>query len=342
MTVATGGHVDADVHVAPESLTQLYPYLDEYWRSYVESAGVRLPTLEVEYPAGAPTTGGPPPSTYEQLDERLLAPARPRRVILNCVSLFGAHRHPYYAAALAGAINDWLREQWLDRDDRLRASLVVSADPDDAVAEIERVGDDPRLVQVLLPIRADAPYGSKRYHRLLAAASERGLAVGLHAWGRTVSAPTPNALTHTHMEDYLSNQLIVQTHVLSLISEGAFDRFPDLRVSLLECGFAWLPALLWRFDKDWKGLWLEVPWVKRKPSAYVRERLRATTAPAFLPPDAAHARELLDMLGPELLMYASDHPHDHGPSAAILDAVLDDAERDALLSGTATAFYALA
>ena len=59
--------------------------------------------------------------------------------------------------------------------------------------------------------------------------------------------------------------------MLSLVSEGVFERFPDLRVVLIECGFAWLPLLLWRFDKDWKGVWREVPWLKHRPSEYVAE-----------------------------------------------------------------------
>jgi uncharacterized protein len=335
--------IDTDVHRAPASIEALYPYLAEYWREYVESAGVRLPLLDVAYPPGAPTTGSAPPATYDELREQLLEPAGPRRVILNCVSAFEAHRHPYYAAALATAINDWLRTEWLERDERLLASLVVSSvDPADAVAEIERIGDHPQFVQVLLPVRADAPYGNKRYHPLYAAAAEHGLAIGLHAWGRPASAPTPTAMTFSYMEDYLSNPLIVQSHVLSLISEGVFDRFPTLRVSLVECGFAWLPSLLWRFDKDWKGLWLEVPWVKEKPSSYLRRHFRATTAPAHLPANREEARELMAMIGPDVLMYASDHPHRHGPSIEVLDEVLDEDARRAVRSGNAAEFYGLA
>jgi uncharacterized protein len=149
-------------------------------------------------------------------------------------------------------------------------------------------------------------------------------------------------MTFSYMEDYLSNPLIVQSHVLSLISEGVFDRFPTLRVSLMECGFAWLPSLLWRFDKDWKGLWLEVPWVKEKPSSYLRRHFRATTAPAHLPADREEARELMAMIGPDVLMYASDHPHRHGPSIEVLDEVLDEDARRAVRSGNAAEFYGLA
>ena len=57
---------------------------------------------------------------------------------------------------------------------------------------------------------------------------------------------------------------IFQAQLTSLIAEGAFERFPELRVVLLESGFGWLPPLLWRLDKEWKGLRREIPWVKQR------------------------------------------------------------------------------
>jgi len=347
-----GRAIDWDVHCALESAAALAPYLSEYWQEYIASSGIKIMGLPVAYPPGAPTSAtaaardgaGPVvPSSYDLLKARLLDREDPEVAILSCLTLFEAHRHPYYAAALASAVNDWLRAEWLDRDPRLRAGIAVPiADPDDAVAEIERIGDDPRFVQVLLPVRDDAPYGNKRYHRLLAAAAERDLTVALHAWGRHVSTPAPNGLASTYLEDYLSNQLVVQTHLLSQVSEGVFERFPALRIALLECGFAWLPPLLWRFDKDWKGLWREVPWVKEKPSAYVRRHFRATTAPAHLPPSGDEVRELVEMIGADWLLYASDFPHDHGSSAELLFASLSDGEASAVRRGNAAAFYRLA
>jgi hypothetical protein len=79
--------------------------------------------------------------------------------------------------------------------------------------------------------------------------------VALHAWGRPGKATTPSGFTTTYLEDYLVNQPIAQAQLLSFVSEGVFERFLDLRVMVTECGFAWLPPLLWRFDKDWKGAW---------------------------------------------------------------------------------------
>jgi predicted TIM-barrel fold metal-dependent hydrolase len=178
---------------------------------------------------------------------------------------------------------------------------------------------------------------------LLRAAAERALVVGLHAWGRIGNAPTSSGMTHTYLEDYLANsQIVVQAQVTSLVTEGVFAQLPDLRVTLLECGFSWLPTLLWRFDKDWKGVWREVPWLDAKPSETVRRHLRLTTAPAHLPRDPDQVRQALDLLdaGP-MLLYASDHPHDHGSGGERLLAALTDAERERVLGGNAADWYAL-
>jgi uncharacterized protein len=336
--------IDCDVHCAPPSLAALAPYLSAYWQEYTQTAGIRLIGMATAYPPRAPTSGASAPGDYESLRRSLLDPQSPRFAVLNCLTISEAHRNPYYQAALASALNDWIREEFLDRDERLRASIVLSTvDVDDAVAEVERLGDDRRFVQLLLPIRADVPYGNKRYHRLYAAAEERGLALGLHAWGRAGHSPTTSGYTLSYLEDYVANQVIAQTHVLSLVSEGVFERMPKLRVSLMECGFAWLPSLLWRFDKDWKGVWREVPWVKEHPSAYVRRHVRATTAPAHLPVDRPEAiGELLEMIGPELLVHASDHPHNHGASASALYDLLDETALARVQDGNAAALYGLA
>ena len=204
------------------------------------------------------------------------------------------------------------------------------------------MGDDPRFVQVLLPVRSDLPWGHKINHPIFAAARRAGFQVGLHAWGRAGKAATPSGFTTTYLEDYVGNQPIAQAQVLSFVSEGVFERFPDLRVVLTECGFAWLAPLLWRFDKDWKGVWREVPWLKRRPSEYVVEHFCFTTAPAHLPDDGVAVGQLLEMMdAPGLLAYASDYPHGHGDGMSLLLDQLSEDERRRVLWGNAAALYGL-
>ncbi|EHR50728.1 putative TIM-barrel fold metal-dependent hydrolase [Saccharomonospora marina XMU15] len=352
-TAVTTAAVDTEVHCAPASFADLEPYLDPYWRTYVVESGLSLsPTQGGAYPPQAPTSatasaraaGVFPPRNVEQLRADVLDARGLRAAVLTCTASFPCNRNPYYEAALTSAVNDWLISRWLESDHRLKAGMVVpTLDTDAAVAEIERIGDHPGIVQVLLPVRTDAPWGNRRHRPLLRAAAERGLVVGLHAWGRIANAASSTGLTHSYLEDYLGNsQVVAQAQVTSLVAEGVFTELPDLRVSLLECGFSWLPALLWRFDKDWKGVWREVPWVTAKPSEIVRKHLRLTTLPAHLPRDPAQAREVLDLVDAKsMLLYASDYPHDHGGGHERLAAALTAEETDAIYSTNPAHWYRL-
>lgn len=345
MTTAppTQGAIDADVHVAPASIDALMPYMDDYWRDYLANAGMRLtPNVSGSYPPGSPEA----PGDLDALREQVLDPWGLSHAVLTCLTAFDASRNGYYETALCRAINDWLRAEWLERDERLRAYLTIpTLDPDAAIEEVERVGSHDGFVGVLVPVRGDSRWGNRRFHGLHEAIAAKDLVLAIHAWGRVGSASTMTGFTHTYFEDYLGNsQLVAQAQVLSLVSEGVFDRAPSLRVVLLECGFSWLPPLLWRFDKDWKAVWREVPWVKDRPSEYVRRHFRATTAPAQLPADPGQAAQLSEMLGArDMLMFASDFPHEHGEgNLGTLLEVLDDAGRDAVLGGNAAALYGLA
>jgi uncharacterized protein len=350
VTEPNDAFIDTDVHCAPATIQTLFPFLDGYWRSYVTDANLRLsPTFGGSYPPGAPTSATPaareagtfPPDNVEALAKQVLD-GGPRWALLNCTTSFDISHNPYFEAALTRAVNDWLRTEWLDRDDRLRASMVVpTMDVDAAVAEIDRLGPDRRFVQVLLPVRGqEVRYGNKRFHPLLAAAARHDLVVGLHAWGRISSSPTPTGFAHTYFEDYLSNSQVVQAHVASLIAEGVFTNLPTLRVCLSECGFSWLPSLLWRFDKEWRAVWREVPWLKQAPETHLYRHFRATTEPAHLPPDDEQLAELLAMMrAGEFLMYSSDFPHDHGGNTPRLLAALGETTRARVAFGNAADFY---
>jgi predicted TIM-barrel fold metal-dependent hydrolase len=338
MTVATKV-VDADVHVAPLSVEPLLQHMEPYWADYVANAELRLsPTMNGMYPPAAFTA--PVPSSLVELREGI----GDRTAVLTCLAPFDSSHNVYYEAALCSGVNDWLRTEFLERDPDLRASLVLpTLDVEAAVAEVERLGSHPGFVQALLPIRTETPWGNKRFHPLHDALAKAGLVLGLHAWGRVANAPTASGFTTSYLEDSLSNsQIVAQAHVTSLVSEGVFERTPELEVAFLECGFTWLPFLLWRFDKDWKGVWREVPWVKEPPSAYVLRSMRFTTAPAHLPADPAVLARIPDLMPVgDLLLWASDHPHRHGGPVDPLLEVVGEEAREAILAGNATKLYGL-
>ena len=103
---------------------------------------------------------------------------------------------------------------------------------------------------------------------------------------------------------------IAQAHVISLISEGVLERFPSLKFVFQEMGYAWLPSVMWRLDKEWRSLRSEVPWLKRPPSEYITDHIRLTSQPIEEPPSAAQHLQLLEMMQAEkTLLFASDYPH---------------------------------
>jgi predicted TIM-barrel fold metal-dependent hydrolase len=326
-----GRIVDCDVHCAP-TRNDLYPYLPDLWVEHLQSTRYNEPaSTSLMYPPwNAATRTVRDELTLERLQREALDGVS--YAILQCYYGVESFTHPYLAQALATAVNRWLQEEWLDRDDRLLASAVVTAQyPDLAVEEIERVAQDRRFVQVLLPARAPAGYGSRRYWPILEAAAKHGLAVGIVFGGGTGTPPTPVNWLSSYYEEYATAILNFQSHVISLVMSGIFAEVPELRVTLVEGGWTWLPPLLWRMDQEWKAFQREVPWLQgRPPSWWTRQHFRLTTQPFDAPPNAAQLGQLIEQLGSdELLMLGSDFPHRyrHGNDEVLVALSLEQRER---------------
>jgi predicted TIM-barrel fold metal-dependent hydrolase len=299
-------------------MAALLPYLDEMWREMVVRRG--LDELNsISYPSNAPLTtradwrdaNGRGASTPERLAREAMAPFGTGTAILNC--LYGVQL-PFsedLGAAYARAVNGWIAREWLDRDPRLRASIVVAAQsPELSVAEIERCAADRRFVQVLMLVMGDQPLGKRAYWPIYEAAQRHGLPIGVHAGSSYRHPPTPVGWPSTHTEDYVNQAQAFLSALTSLVTEGVFAKFPNLTVVLLESGWTWLPAHLWRLDKFWKGVRMEVPWVDRPPSEIVRERVRLTLQPVDGPADPAQLGRLLEHMGSEdMLLFSTDYPH---------------------------------
>jgi len=90
-----------------------------------------------------------------------------------------------------------------------------------------------------------------------------------------------------------------------------FNEFPKLKVVLIESGVTWLPSFLWRIDKLWRGLRMEVPWLKRPPSEIVAEHVRLTLQPFDGGGDAETVREMIEQIGTGMMLFSTDYPHWH-------------------------------
>jgi predicted TIM-barrel fold metal-dependent hydrolase len=338
--------IDADLHAFVPSVDALLPYLSDHWREYIRTSAFKG-VVDTAYPPKAPTTlapDAPAPSSLHVVQEQVLDPWNVEVGIVNCAYSVDSLHNPDTAAAMASAVNDWIAAEWLAPEPRLRASLVVPTRvPEMGAREIDRLGDEPGFVQVLLPVRSEALYGHRRYLPIFEAAARHNLVVSLQFGGAPGNPPTGSGWPSYYIEEYVGMAQVFQSQVLSLIVEGVFDRLPNLKVALVEGGWTWLPSLMWRIDKDWKGLRREVPWNTQPPSAYVRDRIRLTLQPIDAPDNPEHLLQVVDAIGSDdVLMFSTDYPHWHfsSPEQA-LPAGLSDARKRKILRDNARAFYAL-
>ena len=141
-------------------------------------------------------------------------------------------------------MNDWQAHEFVDPEPRLRASILVPQDdPDASVKEIEKRAGDWRFAQIQLGSKTSEPLGRRRYWPIFAAAQANDLSIGLHIGGTQSSAPSAGGWPQFYIEDHHVLVHSMQNQAASLILEGVFDAFPNLKVVLIEGGFAWAPQL---------------------------------------------------------------------------------------------------
>jgi predicted TIM-barrel fold metal-dependent hydrolase len=327
--------IDCDVHVAVPSMNALVPYLDDYWRESVTTRGLERHSLNITgQPANAPVFARPdwrpaegaPGTDLGALSKHLDAFGT-KFAVANC--MYGAQvlHHEDMAAALCGAVNEWIAREWLDREPRLRASIVLPIqNPKNCVEEIERRADDKRFVQVLVPVMGEMTLGRRYYWPIYEACERHGLAVGIHAGSSYRYAPTSVGWTSYLFEDYVAQSAAFENQLLSFVAEGVFAKFPALKVVLMESGFAWLPPFLWRANKTWRGVRAETPWVKRSPGEIVREHVRITLQPVDEPPNREQLERTIEQIGSDsVLLFSTDFPHWHFDGLAALPEGLSPA-----------------
>lgn len=326
--------VDCDIHPRISGLADLFPYLSSAWRariapkqaakvgrgSEVSRNAFSIPKRSYFHPGEAyrvdafDEQGNLPGTSLHMLQEQLLNKYSIDYAIIVGQDGTGVSgiADPDLAGAFCSAYNDYMLEHFVDQDQRCKLSIWVGPrDPILAANEIHRLADHPGVVQVQVS-PSDTLLGNRHFLPIYEAAVEHDLPVAIHGGAESAGVNGPLMLgTPTYYMEVHSG--LVQgawAHLSSLVCEGVFERLPALKFVIQEMGYAWIPAWLWRMDKEWKSLRSEVPWLSRPPSEYVLEHVRFTSQPVEEPPSPRYHDAIVEMMhGAEILLFSTDYPH---------------------------------
>jgi predicted TIM-barrel fold metal-dependent hydrolase len=352
------GFVDCDIHPVQRSPKDLYPYLEQRWREHIENFGGHLCqglAAQLPFPRmmasgmradAYPSNGGPPGCDLELMQRQHLDLNGCATAMMICLSRGGMEeRNLEFGSALAHAVNDWQIHDWVEKDRRLKAGIVVPQEyPEFAAREIDtRTAENAAFRQVIISPRSIEPLGRRKYWPIYEAAARNNLALGLHPAGNPNGHPSSGTGWGTYyMQEHYTFGTSMIGNVVSLISEGVFERFPGLKVAMIESGFSWAPSLGWRMDKLWQRMRTETPHLKRPPSEYLRKHFWFCTQPMEEPENPTDIHDILDWIGWDRLMFSSDYPHwDYDDPGSALSFKVTEAQRSAIMRDNATELYRL-
>lgn len=101
----------------------------------------------------------------------------------------------------------------------------------------------------------------------------------------------------------------VEVALAALIFDRVLEKFPRLRVGVIELGAVWVPAWLERLEivRDTFGRTeTRIGGLRLRPSEYVHRQVR------FTPYPTEDVGRLIERAGADLFMFSSDYPHVEG------------------------------
>lgn len=181
-------------------------------------------------------------------------------------------------------------------------------------------------------------YRDPEFDPLWAAASELDMAITFHL-GARVSRYTDKT---NFLPDIVMGKPAMLEMVGIMIYGGVFDRFPNLRIGLIESGVGWIPWAANYMDRTWEMQrhWTECK-IEHPPSYYFDRNVYAS----FISDPIGV--ELRNHPGGKNIMWSSDYPHSETTFPHSHKTIADNfrgvpkSERDWIIAGCAEKFFGL-
>src|SRR5262250_999018 len=212
--------------------------------------------------------------------------------------------------AMYRAYHRFLADYCAPYPDRLTGVLLVSArDAAASVAEIRRCSEQDWPVGILPICPPALSLDDPDWEPIWTAAQEHDLTVVIHSF--TMTIPYPPGVWDTWDNVFLQRAAghvwNAQRNLAALIGAGVLDRYPQLRLTSLECGHGWLPSWAARLDELAEMSRHVLPTLKQKPSDYIRGPRYFQSVQIY--EGEQSLRHAFEAVGDETLMFATDYPH---------------------------------
>jgi len=227
--------------------------------------------------------------------------------------------------------------------DRLQSMIVASArDVDAAVQEIKAWGKSRWAVAVMPLVTKDIPADHPSLDPIWKAALDHDLPIAHHSftWTPPYFPGAFDLWDNVFLGRLASHPWGAMRFIASVIGGGIMDRYPDLRVGTLECGFGWLPFWGKRMDEQYAYVG-STQELKMKPSEYLKSGRYFCSVERHEGDDMF--RMVTSFLGDDVLMYASDYPHSECQFPETVENFLawqmKPEQRQKLMAGNADRFF---
>lgn len=253
---------------------------------------------------------------------------------------------PKLTVAYQRAYNRWIADFCRGSDGRLVPIAHLSLlDPGAAAVELERAVRDGCRGGFLAPFtHSKKPHGHEDHDALYAKACELDVPLAIHPtyepdWATPVRFSSEGL---GRQREYFYNVMVRQGSMQALLSyftSGALDRFPELRLGILEAGCGWIGAFLDRMDAVFDTSMAKAVRLSQRPSEIFQRQCFISGDP-----DETAAAHIIDHVGAQCFMWATDYPHpDHPgtwvPALEQFVAPLSAASRAAVLGENVRRIY---
>jgi uncharacterized protein len=320
------GRVAGDANSSRRREGHSYAHNQERWRPFKERGWASTVQLEA--------------MDTEGIDVAVVYPSR------GLFALSVPDMDPPFAAAMARAYNNWLKDFCSEDPRRLiGAGMISPFDVNDAVSEARRCVKELGFRGVFLRpnIVNGRNWHDPYYEPLWTMLEELQVPLGFHEGA--------GALLPQVGDQFGANAMLKHVYchpVEMMLAAGSFcmggilERHPRLRVAFLEGNCGWVPFLMWRMDEHWERQGdVYAPELKMAPSEYFKRQCFVSAECDEVP-----VKYVIDAIGDDRIVFSTDFPHGDSKFpravASFLELPIAEESKRKILWDNCAAYYGLA